>query len=105
MSIVVLEDYGNNLVQEEDNNINGVDEMASILWDIIVSWKSKYICKWQKRREWMILDWSQVWLALHEQEESDSKWALIKVEDESRIYKWGNIKLRSNDKGHNSYWI
>jgi hypothetical protein len=33
----VLEDYGNNLVQEEDNNANEVDEMASILWDIIVS--------------------------------------------------------------------
>ena len=28
--------YGNNLVQE-DNNVNGVNEMASILWDIIVS--------------------------------------------------------------------
>jgi hypothetical protein len=33
----VLEDYRNNLVQEEDNNVNEVDEMASILWDIIVS--------------------------------------------------------------------
>jgi len=33
----VLEDYGNNLVQEEDNNANGIDEMASLLWDIIVS--------------------------------------------------------------------
>jgi len=33
----VLEDYENNLGQEEDNNVNGVDEMASILWDIIVS--------------------------------------------------------------------
>jgi len=33
----MLEDYGNNLVQKEDNNANRVDEMASILWDIIVS--------------------------------------------------------------------
>jgi hypothetical protein len=33
----VLEDYANNLVQEEDNNANGIDEMAYILWDIIVS--------------------------------------------------------------------
>jgi hypothetical protein len=31
LSIVVLEDYGNNLVQEENNNANGIDEMASIL--------------------------------------------------------------------------
>ena len=31
LSIVVLEDYGNNLVQEEDKNVNRVDEMASIL--------------------------------------------------------------------------
>jgi hypothetical protein len=33
----VLEDYGNNLVQEENNNANEIDEMTSILWDIIVS--------------------------------------------------------------------
>jgi hypothetical protein len=32
----VLEGYGNNLLQEEDNNANGIDEMTSILWDIIV---------------------------------------------------------------------
>jgi hypothetical protein len=31
LSIVVLEDYGNNLVQEEDNNANRIDEMASML--------------------------------------------------------------------------
>jgi len=37
LSIIVLEDYVNNLVQEEDNNTNGIDEMASMLWDIIVS--------------------------------------------------------------------
>ena len=35
--IVVLEDYGNNLVQAKDNNANGINEMDSILWDIIVS--------------------------------------------------------------------
>jgi hypothetical protein len=33
----VLEGYENNLVQEKDNNANGIDEMASMLWDIIVS--------------------------------------------------------------------
>ena len=37
LCIVVLEDHGNNIVQEKDNNANGVDEMVSILWDIIVS--------------------------------------------------------------------
>ena len=37
LCIIVLEDHENNLVQEKDNNANGVDEMASILWDIIVS--------------------------------------------------------------------
>jgi hypothetical protein len=45
LSIVVLEDYGNNLVQEQDNNANRIDEMASMLWDIIVSCESKHI--WQ----------------------------------------------------------
>jgi hypothetical protein len=28
LCIVVLENYGNNLVQEKDNDANGVDEMA-----------------------------------------------------------------------------
>ena len=37
LCIVVLEDHGNNLVQENDSNTNGVDKMASMLWDIIVS--------------------------------------------------------------------
>ena len=37
LCIVVLEDHGNNLVQEKDNNANGVDKRASMLWDIIVS--------------------------------------------------------------------
>ena len=45
LCIIVLEDHENNLVQEKDNNANGVDEMASILWDIIVLWESKHI--WQ----------------------------------------------------------
>jgi hypothetical protein len=31
LSIVVLEDYRNNLVQEKDNNANGINEMASML--------------------------------------------------------------------------
>jgi hypothetical protein len=33
----VFEGYGNNLVQEEDNNANEIDEMPSMLWDIIAS--------------------------------------------------------------------
>ena len=37
LCIGVLEDHGNNLVQEKDNNVNGVDKMASMLWYIIVS--------------------------------------------------------------------
>ena len=31
LCIVVLEDHGNNIVQEKDNNANGINEMASIL--------------------------------------------------------------------------
>jgi hypothetical protein len=38
-----IEDYGNNLVQAKDNNANGINEMASMLWDIIASWESKHI--------------------------------------------------------------
>jgi hypothetical protein len=34
---VVLEDHGNDIVQEKDNNVNGVYEMTSMLWDIIIS--------------------------------------------------------------------
>ena len=30
LCIGVLEDHGNNLVQEKDNNANGVDEMTSM---------------------------------------------------------------------------
>ena len=37
LCIVVLKDHGNNIVQEKDNNANGVDEMASMLRNIIVS--------------------------------------------------------------------
>ena len=37
LCIVVLEDHGNNIVQEKDNNANGVDEMTSMLRNIIVS--------------------------------------------------------------------
>ena len=36
LCVVVLEDHGNNIVQEKDNNANRVDEMASMLRDIIV---------------------------------------------------------------------
>ena len=43
LCIVVLEDHGNNIVQEKDNNANGVDEMASILRNIIVLLESKHI--------------------------------------------------------------
>ena len=46
LCIVVLEDHGNNLVQAKDNNANGIDEMASILWDIIASCESKHV--WQQ---------------------------------------------------------
>jgi hypothetical protein len=37
LSFVVLEDHRNNIIQEKDNNANGVDEMTSLLLDIIVS--------------------------------------------------------------------
>ena len=37
LCIVVLEDHRNNIVQEKDNNANRVDEMASMLRNIIVS--------------------------------------------------------------------
>ena len=47
--IVVLEDYGNNLVQAKDNNANGINEIAFMLWDIIASYESKHI--WQMTNE------------------------------------------------------
>ena len=37
LCIVMLEDHGNNIVQEKDNNANGVNEMVSMLRNIIVS--------------------------------------------------------------------
>jgi hypothetical protein len=37
LCIILLEDQRNNIVQEKYNNANEVDEMASMLWDIIVS--------------------------------------------------------------------
>jgi hypothetical protein len=43
MCIVALKDYGNNLVQAKDNNANGINEMAPMLWDIIASCESKHI--------------------------------------------------------------
>ena len=49
LSIVVLEDLGNNLVQAKDNNTNGINEMAFMSWDIIASCESKYI--WQIENE------------------------------------------------------
>ena len=49
LCIVVLEDHRNNIVQEKDNNANRVIEMASMLWDIIVSCGSKHI--WQMLNE------------------------------------------------------
>lgn len=45
LCIVALEDYINNLVQAKDNNGNGINEMASMLWDIIASCERKHI--WQ----------------------------------------------------------
>ena len=54
----MLEDHGNNIVQEKDNNANGVDEMASMLWDIIVSWESKHI--WQMVNETWVDDFGCV---------------------------------------------
>jgi hypothetical protein len=47
--IVILEDHGNNLVQVKDNNANRINEMASMLWDIIASCESKHI--WQMENE------------------------------------------------------
>ena len=37
LCIVVLEDHENNIVQEKDNNTNGVDKMAFMLRNTIVS--------------------------------------------------------------------
>ena len=56
--IVVLEDYGNNLVQAKDNNANRINEMASILWDIIVWCESKHV--WQMANETWVDDFGLV---------------------------------------------
>jgi hypothetical protein len=45
LCIVVLEDYGNNLVQQEDKNANGVDEMSYVWWDIMTSCEGRHIWK------------------------------------------------------------
>jgi hypothetical protein len=37
LCIIVLEDYGNNLVQAKDNNANEINEVAPMLWDIMAS--------------------------------------------------------------------
>ena len=58
LCIVVLEDHRNNIVQEKDYNTNGVIEMTSILWDIIVSWESKHI--WQMENETWVDDFGLV---------------------------------------------
>jgi hypothetical protein len=42
------EDYGNNIVEAKDNNANGINEMAFMLWDIIASCESKHIWKMAK---------------------------------------------------------
>ena len=42
LCIVVLEVYGSSLVQAKDNNTNGINEMASMLWDIVASCESKH---------------------------------------------------------------
>jgi hypothetical protein len=48
----------NNIDQEKDNNANEIDEMASMLWDIIVSCESKHIRQMVTGRELMIVHWS-----------------------------------------------
>jgi hypothetical protein len=49
LCIIVLEDYGNNLVQAKDNNANEINEVAPMLWDIMASCESKHI--WQMVNE------------------------------------------------------
>jgi hypothetical protein len=38
-----------NLVQAQENNANGIDEMTSMLWDIMTSCESRHI--WQMPNE------------------------------------------------------
>ena len=49
LCIVVLKVYESNLVQAKDNNANGINEMAPMLWDIIASCESNHI--WQIENE------------------------------------------------------
>ena len=43
LCIVVLEDHGNNIVLEKDNNTNGVDEMASMVGYHSIMRKQAYL--------------------------------------------------------------
>jgi hypothetical protein len=45
LCIVTFEDHGKNLVQTEDNDANGIDEMTYMLRDIIASCEGKHICE------------------------------------------------------------
>ena len=75
-----LEAYGNNLVQTQDNNANEINEMVYMLWDITPSMKASILGKQIMRHELMIMVWSLLWLALHDQEDLNDELALIKVE-------------------------
>jgi hypothetical protein len=76
--------------------------MASILWDIIVSWESNHI--WQMVNKTWADDFGLVsivdcfsW--------TGRVWYWISVDqvlkNDSRVHKWENIKQRWNDKGDN----
>ena len=53
----MLKDYEKQpSLNKKDDNKNRVDEMATMLWDIIESYESKHIDKWQMTHESMILD-------------------------------------------------
>ena len=45
-------------VQAKDNNANRINEMASMLWDIIASWENKHI--WQMANETWVDDFGLV---------------------------------------------
>ena len=57
LCIVVLEEYGNNLVQAKDNNAIEINEVASMLWDII-SCENKHI--WQMANETWVNEFGSV---------------------------------------------
>ena len=46
LCIVVLEDHENNIIQAEDNNENGIVEMAPILWISLYHEKGSIFGKW-----------------------------------------------------------